>query len=70
LGFCRRYGFLDKPARVRLRVLDPNSRLLPVVADQDITLTQTAFASLTVQVWKVFITENQSLLLCFGGGAS
>jgi len=31
-GFCRRYGFLDKPSRVRFRVLDPNIRLLPVLS--------------------------------------
>jgi len=28
-GFCRRYGFLDKPLRVRFRLLDPNIRMLP-----------------------------------------
>lgn len=64
-GFCRRYGFLDKPSRVRFRVLDPNVRLLPVKADQDITLTQAAFASLFMPVSKVFITENEINFLAF-----
>jgi hypothetical protein len=64
-GFCRRYGFLDKPLRVRFRVLDPNIRLLPVEADQDITLTQAAFASLVLPELKVFITENEINFLAF-----
>lgn len=64
-GFCRRYGFLDKPSRVRFRMLDSNVRLLPVAADQDITLTQAAFASLDLPVSKVFITENEINFLAF-----
>ena len=64
-GFCRRYGFLDKPSRVRFRMLDSNVRLLPVEADQDITLTQAAFASLDLPVSKVFITENEINFLAF-----
>lgn len=64
-GFCRRYGFLDKPLRVRFRMLDSNVRLLPVEADQDITLTQAAFASLDLPVSKVFITENEINFLAF-----
>lgn len=64
-GFCRRYGFLDKPSRVRFRVLDPNIRLLPGAADQDITLTQSAFASLDLPVATVFITENEINFLAF-----
>lgn len=65
VGFCRRYGFLDKPSRVRFRMLDTNVRLLPVDADQDITLTQAAFASLDLPVSKVFITENEINFLAF-----
>jgi len=64
-GFCRRYGFLDKPALVRFRILDPEIRLLPVAADQDITLTKEAFASLEAPVKKVFITENEINFLAF-----
>lgn len=64
-GFCRRYGFLDKPSRVRFRLLDSTVRLLPVEADQDVTLTQSAFASLVLPVSKVFITENEINFLAF-----
>ncbi|MFZ4627135.1 MAG: DUF3322 domain-containing protein [Blastocatellia bacterium] len=64
-GFCRRYGFLEKPSRVRFRMLDPTMRLLPVEADQDITLTEAAFASLVLPVKKVFITENEINFLAF-----
>ncbi len=64
-GFCRRYGFLDKPLRVRFRMLDSHSRLLPAQADQDITLTQEAFASLVLPVSKVFITKNEINFLAF-----
>ena len=63
-GFCRRYGFLDKPSRVRFRVLDPNIRLLAAV-DQDITLTQASFSSLELPVSKVFVTENEINFLAF-----
>jgi len=64
-GFCRRYGFLDKPARVRFRLLDPDIRLLPGKADQDITLTKAAFAALEVPVSNLFITENEINFLAF-----
>lgn len=64
-GFCRRYGFLDKPSRIRFRILDPNIRLLPMESDQDITLTQDSFASLALPVSKVYITENEINFLAF-----
>ncbi|QEP44875.1 hypothetical protein D5085_18100 [Ectothiorhodospiraceae bacterium BW-2] len=64
-GFCRRYGFLDKPSRVRFRLLDSNIQLLPVAAEQDITLTEATFASLALPVSKVFITENEINFLAF-----
>lgn len=64
-GFCRRYGFLDKPVRVRLRMLDSRIRLLPEGVEQDVSLTQTAFAALRVPVSKVFITENEVNFLAF-----
>ncbi|MEA4880080.1 MAG: DUF3322 domain-containing protein [Synergistaceae bacterium] len=64
-GFCRRYGFLDRPLRVRFCILDPNIALLPAEADQDITLTQDAFSSLALPVTKVFITENEINFLAF-----
>lgn len=63
--FCRHYGFIDKPSRVRFRVLDANIRLLPTGTDQDITLTQADFASLNLSVSKIFITENEINFLAF-----
>jgi hypothetical protein len=64
-GFCRRYGFLDKPTRVRFRMLDPSVRLLPVEADQDIAVTEAAFAALDPPAARVFITENEINFLAF-----
>ncbi len=64
-GFCRRYGFRDKPTRVRFRLLDPEARLLPGVRDQDLTVSQEAFAELNPQVSRVFITENEVNFLAF-----
>lgn len=64
-GFCRRYGFLDKPSRVRFRILDNAIRLLPAGDDQDITLTHTSFSSLALPVTRVFITENEINFLAF-----
>jgi hypothetical protein len=64
-GFCKRYGFKDKPLRIRLRVLDAALALPGVGADQDITLTQADFASLTWPVQRVFITENEVNFLAF-----
>jgi hypothetical protein len=64
-GFCRRYGFLDKPGRVRFRILDEGIRLLPIQTGGDITLTQSAFASMEIPVSTVFITENEVNFLAF-----
>jgi hypothetical protein len=64
-GFCRRYGFQDKPQRVRFRILDPKLSLLSTGTDQDITLTQATFARLEIPAEKVFITENEINFLAF-----
>ena len=64
-GFCRRYGFLDKPLRVRFRTLDPKLKLLPSGSDQDITVSATSFAGLDLPVSKIFITENEINFLSF-----
>ena len=47
-GFASRYGFRDKPQRIRLRALDPAHALLPGAADADITLDAESFASLSL----------------------
>ena len=65
--FCRRFGFKDKPLRIRLRVLDAALALPELGPDQDITLTQTDFAQLALPlpVQRVFITENEVNFLAF-----
>jgi hypothetical protein len=65
IGFCRRFGFQDKPLRVRFRILDPKLALLSTESDQDITVTQETFARLELPVTRVFITENEINFLAF-----
>jgi hypothetical protein len=64
-GFARRYGFRDKPQRIRLRVLDPMRALLPGLGQADITLDADSFARLAPRVSRVFITENEVNYLAF-----
>ena len=63
--FCRRYGFKDKPLRIRFRLLDPRVALLPDGCEQDIGVTQAAFERLDLPVSRVFITENEVNFLAF-----
>jgi hypothetical protein len=63
--FCQRYGFLDKPLRIRFRLLDAGLALLPGQTLPDISLTQAAFAALELPVRRVFITENEINFLAF-----
>lgn len=63
--FCRRYGFKDKPLRIRFRLLDPRVALLPSACEQDIGVTQVAFERLDLPVSRVFITENEVNFLAF-----
>jgi hypothetical protein len=64
-AFCARYGFRDKPSRLRFRILDPHLALLPREADQDITVNHDAFATLQMPVRRVFVTENETNFLAF-----
>jgi hypothetical protein len=64
--FAGRYGFLDKPARIRFRVLDASLHVLAGVAScADITLDAGSFANLDIPVRRVFITENETNFLAF-----
>jgi len=63
--FARRYGFRDKPARIRFRLLDARQALPAAGADQDIALTQEAFARLDPAAARVFNTENEINFLAF-----
>ncbi len=63
--FASRYGFLDKPALIRLRVLDSRIQLLPGPRRPDISLDAASFAELAAPVRRVFITENETNFLAF-----
>lgn len=68
--FARRFGFLDKPVRIRFRLLDPALPSLPRCpalpgALPDITLDATSFAALALPVERIFITENEINFLAF-----
>ncbi|MBL6957033.1 MAG: hypothetical protein ISR54_09520 [Chlorobium phaeobacteroides] len=65
INFCLRYGFREKPLRVRFRLLDPDLAILSVGTDQDITITREAFARISIPVETVFITENEINFLAF-----
>lgn len=63
--FAVRYGFRDKPARIRFRVLDPSKSPLPGGGMHDITLDSHSFAKLPAFAIRVFITENETNFLAF-----
>ena len=64
-GFAARYGFRDKPLRVRFRMLDAAHRLLDAAGEQDMTLDAESFARLTPEASRVFVTENEINYLAF-----
>ncbi len=64
-GFCRRYGFRDKPLRVRFRLLD-RDLAGGFGGACDITMPHTDFASLRIPgLRSVFMTENEINFLAF-----
>ncbi|MCP5292344.1 MAG: hypothetical protein H6938_07435 [Burkholderiales bacterium] len=63
--FARRYGFREKPACVRFRVLDSAHALLPETGEQDISLDAGSFSRLDLNVTRIFITENEINYLAF-----
>ena len=64
--FARRFGFLDKPVRIRFRLLDRSLPSLPGCEGlPDITLDAANFAALALPVERVFITENEINFLAF-----
>lgn len=63
--FPARYGFLDKPIRIRFRVLDERIKLLPGPARPDVTLDVDSFARLDIPLRRAFITENETNFLAF-----
>jgi hypothetical protein len=63
--FSGRYGFLDKPTRIRLRVLDARIGMVSGTVFPDVALDADSFAKLDVPVRRVFITENETNFLAF-----
>lgn len=57
--FARRYGYRDKPERIRFRLSDGP------LAGADVTLDAAAFAQLAQHVSQAFITENEINFLAF-----
>ncbi|HEU0198724.1 MAG TPA: Wadjet anti-phage system protein JetD domain-containing protein [Nevskiaceae bacterium] len=57
--FAVRYGFLDKPARIRFRILDPGFQLMAGTRCPDITLDAANFSQLSLGIRRVLITENE-----------
>ncbi|MCX9158561.1 DUF3322 domain-containing protein [Niveibacterium sp. 24ML] len=64
--FTRRFGFLDKPVRIRFRLLDPALLKLPGCEGLlDVTLDAASFSDLVLPLERVFITENETNFLAF-----
>lgn len=63
--FAGRYGFRNKPARVRFRILDSGISGLAGTSCSDITLDADSFGAWTAGVSRVFITENEVNFLSF-----
>ncbi len=63
--FSARYGFLEKPTRIRFRVLDAAIRAVPGSACPDVTLDAGSLSCLEFAVRRVFITENETNFLAF-----
>ena len=63
--FARRYGFREKPLRIRFRVLDPTLSFMADSFAHDVTLDAASFAALDPKVSRVFITENEINFLAF-----
>lgn len=62
--FAKRYGFLDKPVRIRFRLLDAALPSMPGCRGlTDVTLDATSFAALDLPLQRVFITENETNFL-------
>ena len=63
--FSARYGFLEKPTRIRFRVLDPAIAVVPGSTCPDVTLDADSFSRLELAVQRVFVTENETNFLAF-----
>lgn len=64
-AFAARYGFTQRPVRIRFRVLDDRPKFLPLLRTPDIALDADNFARLSGAWRRVFITENETNFLAF-----
>lgn len=63
--FAARYGFLEKPVRIRFRMLDPANHAIPGSVCPDVTLDAENFSRMEFAVRRMFITENETNFLAF-----
>lgn len=63
--FSARYGFREKPTRIRFRVLDSAIPTAPGLACPDMTLDAESFRRLELAAMRIFITENETNFLAF-----
>lgn len=63
--FPARYGFLEKPMRIRFRALDQSIQVVPGAASPDVTLDADSFSRLDLNVQCVFTAENETNFLAF-----
>ena len=64
-AFARRYGFREKPIRIRFRSLDPDYSPLGTRVQEDVATDSDTLARLDPPVSRVFITENETNFLAF-----
>lgn len=64
-GFCARYGFRDRPERIRFRVLDPSYDPFRMNSLPDVALDVDSVAALSIRPKRLFITENEINFLAF-----
>jgi hypothetical protein len=62
---CRRFGFREKPTRVRFRMLDPKSRFAFIGTGAGFHRDRGGLRRLNPSVPVVFITENEINFLAF-----
>jgi hypothetical protein len=63
--FTARFGFLDKPVRLRFRILDRAIIAAPGTVNPDMALDAASFSRLCLPVRRIFITENETNFLAF-----
>jgi hypothetical protein len=61
--FAGRYGFLEKPVRIRFRPLDPDITLIAGITCPDLTLDAGSFSQLVMDIRRVIVTENETNFL-------